>query len=170
MAAKRMLFDHLVTGGALERNPALSVKAPLHKLGKGKTSVLTAEEAGELLRSELVNLSAHGLRLSSRGGSVPRAGTSSPCQPRRLRAALRARDRDIAHTVAARWRCSTSGAPPAAAAASVSCWCSLCALLHARHMRPRRQTTKEAEAWKRFLKKVAPPLLKWNRGEADRLL
>jgi len=51
MAAIRMLLDHLVTGGVLEHNPALSVKAPRQKLGKGKTPVLTAEEAGELLRS-----------------------------------------------------------------------------------------------------------------------
>jgi len=32
MAAIRMLFDHLVTGGVLEDNPALSVKAPRQKL------------------------------------------------------------------------------------------------------------------------------------------
>jgi hypothetical protein len=51
MAAIRMLFDHLVTGGVLEHNPALSVKAPRQKLAKGKTPVLTAEEAGDLLRS-----------------------------------------------------------------------------------------------------------------------
>ena len=51
MAAVRMLFDHLVTGGVIEHNPALSVKAPRQKLGKGKTPVLTAEEAGDLLRS-----------------------------------------------------------------------------------------------------------------------
>jgi site-specific recombinase XerD len=51
MAAVRMLFDHLVTGGVLEHNPALSVKAPRQKLGKGKTPILTAEEAGDLLRS-----------------------------------------------------------------------------------------------------------------------
>jgi site-specific recombinase XerC len=51
MAAIRMLFDHLVTGAVLEHNPALSVKAPRQKLGKGKTPVLTAEEAGDLLRS-----------------------------------------------------------------------------------------------------------------------
>jgi len=43
MAAIRMLFDHLVTGAVLEHNPALSVKAPRQKLGKGKTPVLTAE-------------------------------------------------------------------------------------------------------------------------------
>src|SRR5262245_49871507 len=51
MAAIRMLFDHLVTGGVLEPDPARSVKAPRQKLGKGKTPVLTAEKAGELLRS-----------------------------------------------------------------------------------------------------------------------
>src|SRR5262249_2282796 len=51
MAAVRTVFDHLVTGGVIEHNPALSVKAPRQKLGKGKTPVLTAEEAGELLRS-----------------------------------------------------------------------------------------------------------------------
>src|SRR5215470_10063417 len=51
MAAIRMLFDHLVTGGALEHNPALSVKAPRQKLGKGKTPILAAEEAGDLLCS-----------------------------------------------------------------------------------------------------------------------
>jgi site-specific recombinase XerD len=51
MAAVRMLFDHLVTGGVLEHNPALSVKAPRQSVRKGKTPVLTADEAGELLRS-----------------------------------------------------------------------------------------------------------------------
>jgi integrase len=49
MAAIRML--PLGHGAVLEHNPALSVKAPRQKLGKGKTPVLTAEEAGELLRS-----------------------------------------------------------------------------------------------------------------------
>jgi site-specific recombinase XerC len=51
MAAIRKLFDHLVTGGVLEHNPALSVKASRQKLGKGKTPVLTAEEAGERRRA-----------------------------------------------------------------------------------------------------------------------
>jgi len=51
MAALRMLFDELVTGGAMPFNPALSVKAPRHSVLKGKTPILTAEEAGELLRS-----------------------------------------------------------------------------------------------------------------------
>src|SRR5215831_5025510 len=35
----------------MPRRGQLSVKAPRQKLGKGKTPVLTAEEAGELLRS-----------------------------------------------------------------------------------------------------------------------
>jgi len=61
MAAIRMLLDHLVTGAVLEHNPALSVKAPRQKLGKGKTPVLTAEEAGELLRS-IENDTVMGLR------------------------------------------------------------------------------------------------------------
>jgi len=38
-------------GGVIAHNPALSVKAPRPKLGKGKTPMLTAEVAGELLRS-----------------------------------------------------------------------------------------------------------------------
>jgi hypothetical protein len=40
-----MLFDHPVSGAVLEHNPALSVKAPRQKLGKGKTPV-TQEIAG----------------------------------------------------------------------------------------------------------------------------
>lgn len=51
MAAIRMLLDYMVTGGVLEFNPALSVKAPRQSVRKGKTPVLTADEAGELLRS-----------------------------------------------------------------------------------------------------------------------
>ena len=51
MAAIRMLIDHLVTGAVLKHNPALSVKAPRQKLDKGKTPILTADEAGDLLRS-----------------------------------------------------------------------------------------------------------------------
>jgi site-specific recombinase XerC len=61
MAAIRMLLDHLVTGAVLEHNPALSVKAPRQKLGKGKTPILTAEEAGDLLRS-IVTDNVVGLR------------------------------------------------------------------------------------------------------------
>ena len=46
MAAIRTLFNQLVTGSVLEHNPVLSVKAPRQKRVKGKTPVLTAEEAG----------------------------------------------------------------------------------------------------------------------------
>jgi integrase/recombinase XerD len=35
----------------VEHNPALSLKAPRQKLGKGKTPILTAGEPGDLLRS-----------------------------------------------------------------------------------------------------------------------
>jgi site-specific recombinase XerD len=51
MAAIRGLFDYLVARGALEANVALSVKAPKQSISKGKTPILSADEAGELLRS-----------------------------------------------------------------------------------------------------------------------
>ena len=40
-----MLFDWLVTGQVLPINPAASVKAPKHVVKKGKTPVLSADEA-----------------------------------------------------------------------------------------------------------------------------
>jgi site-specific recombinase XerD len=51
MAAIRGLFDYLVSRGALDANVALSVKAPKQSVTKGKTPILTADEAGEMLRS-----------------------------------------------------------------------------------------------------------------------
>jgi hypothetical protein len=36
VAAIRVLFDHLVTGGIIVRNPALSVKALRQRTGVGK--------------------------------------------------------------------------------------------------------------------------------------
>lgn len=51
LAAVRMLLDHLVTGGFIAFNPALSVKAPRQSTAKGKTPTLSADECGELLRS-----------------------------------------------------------------------------------------------------------------------
>jgi site-specific recombinase XerD len=51
LAAIRMLLDYLVTGGFLAHNPALSVRAPRQSIDKGKTPTLSADEAGELLRS-----------------------------------------------------------------------------------------------------------------------
>ncbi|MGH9396079.1 MAG: tyrosine-type recombinase/integrase [Terriglobia bacterium] len=51
LAALRMLFDWLVTGHVLEANPAHAVRGPKYVVKKGKTPVLTAEEARELLDS-----------------------------------------------------------------------------------------------------------------------
>ena len=51
LAALRMLFDWLVTGHVLDVNPAHAVRGPKYVVNKGKTPVLTAEEARELLDS-----------------------------------------------------------------------------------------------------------------------
>ena len=51
LAALRMLFDWLVTGHILDVNPAHAVRGPKYVVKKGKTPVLTAEEARELLDS-----------------------------------------------------------------------------------------------------------------------
>ena len=49
LAAIRMLFDWLVTGQVVPFNPATSVRGPKHVVKKGKTPVLTADEARQLL-------------------------------------------------------------------------------------------------------------------------
>jgi site-specific recombinase XerD len=51
LAALRMLFDWLVIGHVLDVNPAHAVRGPKHSARKGKTPVLTAEEARTLLDS-----------------------------------------------------------------------------------------------------------------------
>ena len=51
LAAIRMLFDWLVVGQIVEFSPASSVRGPKHIVKTGKTPVLTAEEARELLDS-----------------------------------------------------------------------------------------------------------------------
>ena len=51
LAGIRMLFDWLVTGGILPMNPASSVRGPTYVTKKGKTPVLTADEARRLLDS-----------------------------------------------------------------------------------------------------------------------
>ena len=51
LAGIRMLFDWLVVGHVLTVNPASPVRGPKHKVKKGKTPVLTAEEARALLDS-----------------------------------------------------------------------------------------------------------------------
>jgi len=51
LAAVRMMCDYLVRGGVLQYNPAAAVRGPRHAVKKGKTPVLTAGEARELLDS-----------------------------------------------------------------------------------------------------------------------
>ncbi|HWR53970.1 MAG TPA: tyrosine-type recombinase/integrase [Bryobacteraceae bacterium] len=51
LAALRMLFDWLVVGQVMPSNPASVVRGPRHSVKKGKTPVLTADEARDLLES-----------------------------------------------------------------------------------------------------------------------
>jgi site-specific recombinase XerD len=51
LAALRHLFDWLVTGQIMPTNPAHSVRGPKHVVKRGKTPVLTADEARALLIS-----------------------------------------------------------------------------------------------------------------------
>lgn len=51
LAAIRMLFNWLVVGQVQPMNPASSVRGPKHVVKKGKTPVLTAEDARALLDS-----------------------------------------------------------------------------------------------------------------------
>ena len=51
LAAIRMLFDWLVVGQVVAINPAHSVRGPEHALKRGKTPVLTPDEARKLLDS-----------------------------------------------------------------------------------------------------------------------
>ena len=49
LAAVRMLFDYLVVGQVVEMNPAAAVRGPSYSAKKGKTPVLDADEARQLL-------------------------------------------------------------------------------------------------------------------------
>jgi len=61
LAAIRMLFDWLVVGQVVAVNPASPVRGPRYSVKKGKTAVLSAEEARKLLDS--IDPSSHvGLR------------------------------------------------------------------------------------------------------------
>ena len=51
LAAIRMLMDWLVVGQIIPLNPATAVRGPRHQVKKGKTPVLSAEEARTLLDS-----------------------------------------------------------------------------------------------------------------------
>jgi integrase/recombinase XerD len=51
LAAIRMCFDWLVTGQILDTNPAHSVRGPRYSVTRGKTPVLSADQARRLLES-----------------------------------------------------------------------------------------------------------------------
>src|SRR5947209_4461740 len=51
LAAIRMLFDWLVVRQVVEMNPAAAVRGPKHVVKRGKTPVLEADEARQLLES-----------------------------------------------------------------------------------------------------------------------
>jgi site-specific recombinase XerD len=51
LAAIRMLLDWLVAGGVLATNPAHAVRGPKHVVKRGKTPVLTTEQARALIES-----------------------------------------------------------------------------------------------------------------------
>lgn len=51
LAAIRMCFDWLVTGQVIPSNPAASVRGPKYVVKRGKTPVLSADEARQLLDS-----------------------------------------------------------------------------------------------------------------------
>jgi integrase len=65
LAAIRMLFDWLVVGQVLALNPAHAVRGPKHVVKRGKTPVLTKDQARQLLdsldTSTLVDLRDHAL-------------------------------------------------------------------------------------------------------------
>jgi site-specific recombinase XerC len=51
LAAIRMLFDYLVVGQILAINPAHAVRGPKHSVKRGKTPMLSAAQACQLLDS-----------------------------------------------------------------------------------------------------------------------
>ena len=52
LAAVRMLFDYLTTGGVVPFNPASSVRGPKLVIDKGKTPVLSAADTRRLVRHD----------------------------------------------------------------------------------------------------------------------
>ncbi len=51
LATIRMLYDWMIVGQIVEVNPAQAVRGPKHVVKKGKTPVLTEDEARDLLKS-----------------------------------------------------------------------------------------------------------------------
>ena len=67
LAGIRMLFGWLVVGQVIPANPASAVRGPKHSVKKGKTPVLTAAEARELIDSiDTDTLTASAIEPSSR--------------------------------------------------------------------------------------------------------
>ena len=83
LAALRMLFDWLVTGGILSMNPAAAVRGPKHSVKRGKTPALSAEEMKQLLVS-IDTLTLKGLRdralLALMGYTFARVGAALTLQ------------------------------------------------------------------------------------------
>jgi hypothetical protein len=75
LAAIRMLFDWLVTGQVVATNPAHAVRGPKHVVKTGKATVLTSEQARELLDSIEAPRWNGSLRQASMKASVTFAGT-----------------------------------------------------------------------------------------------
>ena len=61
LAAVRMLYDWLVVGQVVPANPASAVRGPKYSVKKGKTPILTVEEAQDILKV-LDDVSVVGLR------------------------------------------------------------------------------------------------------------
>jgi site-specific recombinase XerD len=61
LAAVRMLFDWLVVGQVVRSNPASVVRGPRHVVNRGRTPILSPEEAHQLFAS---------IPTDSRGGSL----------------------------------------------------------------------------------------------------
>src|SRR6476660_957768 len=61
LAAIKMLFDYLVVSQIVPANPAAPVKGPTHVVKRGKTPVLSVEDARTLLASIPID-SLQGLR------------------------------------------------------------------------------------------------------------
>jgi len=62
LAAIRMVFDYLVLGHVVQVNPAAAVRGPKYSTKRGKTPVLSSNEARQLLDSIKVKNSIVGLR------------------------------------------------------------------------------------------------------------
>src|SRR3954468_16337160 len=70
LAAIKMLFDWLVTGQVVPFNPAAAVRGPKHVVTKGKTMVLSADDARTLLDS-----------IPLKRGPQPKPGEDDPRPP-----------------------------------------------------------------------------------------